>query len=144
MIGTLLRQRYKIIKKLGQGGFGETYFAEDRDIPVTPKPICVVKRLQPAAISPDIIRLFEKEAQTLYKLGENNPQIPKLYAYFQENQNFYLIQEFIDGQDLEEELKTKGTFSETEVIEIFREMLEVLKFVHENGSIHRDIKPSNI
>jgi serine/threonine protein kinase len=61
-----------------------------------------------------------------------------------EDQFFYLVQEFIDGQDLEEELNSKGQFSEAEALEVLREILKVLKFVHENGSIHRDIKPSNI
>ncbi|MFM9157631.1 MAG: serine/threonine protein kinase, partial [Dolichospermum sp.] len=77
---------------LGAGGFGETYLAEDLDldIPVTPKPVCVVKKLHPTMITPDSVRLFEQEAKTLYKLGQNHNQIPKLYAYFQEGQDFYL------------------------------------------------------
>jgi eukaryotic-like serine/threonine-protein kinase len=83
MIGTILRQRFKIIKQLGVGGFSETYLAEDLDIPVTPKQICVVKRLKPTEIDRDIIRLFEQEAQILDKLGQNHDQIPKLYDYFQ-------------------------------------------------------------
>lgn len=66
MIGTILRQRYRIIKKLGEGGFCETYLAEDLDIPVTPKPVCVVKRLKPREINPDSIRLFEQEARILW------------------------------------------------------------------------------
>ncbi|MBD2296152.1 hypothetical protein H6G06_22400 [Anabaena sphaerica FACHB-251] len=89
MIGKILRQRYQIIKQLGAGGFGETYLAEDLDIPVTPKPVCVVKRLKPTEIDRDSIRLFKQEAQILYKLGQNHDQIPKLYAYFQEDEDFY-------------------------------------------------------
>jgi serine/threonine protein kinase len=144
MIGNILRQRYKIIEQLGAGGFGETYLAEDLDIPVTPKPVCVVKRLQPTAIDPDIIRLFEQEAQILYQLGQNHDQIPKLYAYFQEGQQFYLIQEFIDGYDLTQEISPGKKLSESDVIQLLRDVLEILVYVHDNKVIHRDIKPANI
>ncbi|HEY9298391.1 MAG TPA: serine/threonine-protein kinase [Phormidium sp.] len=144
MIGTILRQRYKIIEQLGAGGFGETYLAEDLDIPVTPKPKCVVKRLQPHATDPDIVRLFEKEAQILHKLGQDHDRIPKLFAYFQENQEFYLIQELIEGNDLSKELTPGKQFSESYVIKLLQDILEILAFVHQNNVIHRDIKPSNI
>jgi serine/threonine protein kinase len=147
MIGQILRRRYKIIKQLGAGGIGETYLTEDLDIdiPVTPKPKCVLKRLKPQAIQPDVLRLFETEAITLYNLGQNHDQIPKLFAYFEENNEFYLIQEFIDGQDLGKELSPSGKkLSEAYVIKMLRDVLEVLAFVHQNKVIHRDIKPSNI
>lgn len=144
MIGQILRQRYKIINKLGAGGIGETYFAEDLDMPVTPKPKCVVKRLHPRAIDPDIQRLFKKEAEILYKLGQNHDQIPKLFAYFEDNGEFYLVQELIEGNDLSQEIYSGKQWSEAEVIKFLQEMLEVLAFVHQNHVIHRDIKPSNI
>ncbi|WP_086769167.1 WG repeat-containing protein [Nostoc sp. 106C] len=144
MIGKILRQRYQIIEQLGQGGFGETYLAEDLDIPAQPKPKCVVKRLQPQVIEPDILRLFEIEAKTLYNLGQNHNQIPKLLAYFEENSELYLIQEFIDGQDLDKELTSEKPLSEGDAIKLLRDILEVLTFVHQNNVIHRDIKPQNL
>ncbi|MBD2693391.1 protein kinase domain-containing protein [Anabaena catenula] len=144
MIGNILRQRYQIVKELGAGGFGETYLAEDLDIPVTPKPTCVVKRLKPTEIDRDISRLFEQEAQILYQLGQNYDQIPKLYAYFQENQEFYLIQELIDGYDLTQEISPGKKLSEDDVIQLLRDILEILAYVHDNKVIHRDIKPANI
>ena len=144
MIGNILRQRYKIIKQLGAGGFGETFLAEDLDIPVTPKPICVVKKLHPTIIDPEIIRLFEQEAQILYKLGQNHDQIPKLSGYFQEDQDFYLIQEFIDGYNLTQEISPGKKLSAGDVIQLLRDVLEILVYVHENNVIHRDIKPANI
>ena len=121
---------------------------------------CVVKQFQPSGdLSPQQLAiaqgLFEREAEVLEQLGNIHPQIPNLYAFFplsvgnphqlgKDDQFFYLVQEFINGQDLEGELQTKGTFSESEALEVLQEMLKVLQFVHENGSIHRDIKPSNI
>ncbi|MDB9477290.1 serine/threonine-protein kinase, partial [Dolichospermum circinale CS-537/03] len=144
MIGTILRQRYRIIKQLGKGGFGETYLAEDLDIPVTPKPVCVVKKLHPEEIDQYTIRLFEQEAKTLYQLGQNHDQIPKLSSYFQQDQDFYLIQEFIDGYDLTQEISLGKKLSEGDVIQLLRDVLEILVYIHENKVIHRDIKPANI
>lgn len=144
MIGQILKQRYNIIKKLCSGGFGETYLAQDLDIPIDPKPLCVVKRLQPTTLDPTIIRLFEQEAQMLYKLGQNSQQIPKLFAYFQEQGQFYLIQEFIEGQEISQEIIPGKQWTEKEAIAFLQEMLSILAYVHENKVIHRDIKPANI
>ncbi|HLO85386.1 MAG TPA: WG repeat-containing protein [Nostocaceae cyanobacterium] len=149
MIGTILRQRYKIIQKLGEGGFGKTYLAEDLDIPTNPKPKCVVKVLDPHPNNQnipeeDILRLFNQEAETLYKLGQSHDQIPKLYAYFEDRKELHIVQEFIDGNDLSQEIISGQPWSETEVIKFLEEILEVLAFVHQNNVIHRDIKPSNI
>ncbi|MEQ8467869.1 protein kinase domain-containing protein [Coleofasciculus sp. E1-EBD-02] len=154
----ILVGRYLPTKLLGQGGFGTAFLARDRYTPTMRD--CVVKQFQPSGdLSPQQLAiaqgLFEREAEVLEQLGNDHPQIPNLYAFFplsvsnlhqsgKEDQFFYLVQEFIDGQDLEEELQTKGTFSEAEVLEVLRAMLKVLQFVHDNGSIHRDIKPSNI
>jgi serine/threonine protein kinase len=144
MIGTILKNRYRIIQELGSGGFGETFIAEDLDIPSDPKPRCVVKRLQPAVIDPEVSRLFEQEAKILYNLGENHPQIPNLRAYFQEQNQFYLIQDLIIGQDLSQEIAQGKKLSESYVIKLLQDVLTVLDFVHQNNVIHRDIKPQNI
>jgi serine/threonine-protein kinase len=153
----ILAGRYLPSKLLGQGGFGAAYLACDRYTPTLRN--CVVKQFQPAGnLSSDqleiALNLFEREALVLERLGSKHPQIPDLYAYFplvvnkinsnQQEQFFYLVQEFIDGEDLEHELAKKGKFTEQEVLEILQSLLPVLKFVHENNSIHRDIKPSNI
>lgn len=144
MIEEILRQRYQIIEKLGSGGVAETYVAQDLDIPVDPKPKCVVKRLHPKGIDADTQRLFQKEAETLYKLGHNHDQIPKLYAYFEENDEFYLVQELIEGHNLTQEIGEGKRWSEAEVTQLLEELLEILAFVHQHNVIHRDIKPSNI
>lgn len=145
MIGTTLRGRYHIIKSLGSGGCGETYLAEDRDLPRNPH--CVVKRLQPQSKKSSVLaiaeRMFNTEAETLYKLSHR--QIPKLQANFQEHSEFYLVQDFIDGDDLSKtELKIGHKLSETEVINLLIEILEVLAYVHQQNIIHRDIKPANL
>ncbi|MDQ2101004.1 MAG: protein kinase [Tychonema bourrellyi B0820] len=144
-IGGTLQGRYQIIKILGKGGFGETYLAEDLYLPGNPN--CVIKKLKLPYENPEILeiakRLFYNEAQVLHQLGEHD-QIPRLFAYLEENQEFYIVQEFIDGEDLSKEIIPGKQMSETYVIELLRDVLNVLEFVHQHKVIHRDIKPSNL
>ncbi|MEH2260352.1 protein kinase domain-containing protein [Nostoc sp.] len=146
MIGYILRQRYKIVNKLGAGGFGETYLAEYlQDLPVSPKYKCVIKRLiRPPTPDLDTEQRFKKEAAILFKLGKEHPQIPELYDFFEENREFYLVQEFIEGHDLSKEIISGKPWSEADVIQLLQETLEVLAFVHQHNVIHRDIKPLNL
>jgi serine/threonine protein kinase, bacterial len=145
MIGKLLDHRYQVIKVLATGGFGQTYIAEDTRRPGNP--ICVVKHLKPTSSDPRVFstakRLFNSEAETLEILGKHD-QIPRLLAYFDENQEFYLVQEFVEGNTLSEELLPGKRWSETQVVQLLLEILGILEFVHSQGVIHRDIKPDNI
>jgi serine/threonine protein kinase len=151
----ILAGHYLPTQLLGRGGFGTAFLALDRFSPTLRQ--CVVKQFQPSEnLTPQQLAtaqtLFEREAIALEKLGNQHPRIPNLYAYFpllvgtpgEEEQFFYLVQEYIDGQNLEVELAVRGKFSEAEVSALLKEMLEILQFVHENGSIHRDIKLSNL
>lgn len=153
----ILVGRYLPTRLLGQGGFGTAYLGRDRYTPKL-RP-CVVKQFQPAGnLKPAQLKtaqdLFEREAEELERLGREHPQIPDLFAFFEltvpnarsgkDDKFFYLVQEYIDGQTLEEELMQNGVFSEADVLEVLKQTLQILQFVHENGSIHRDIKPSNI
>ena len=144
--GQILRNHYKIIKSLGTGGFGDTYLAQDLDLPGNPK--CVVKHLKPKSLDPIVIntarKLFEREADTLYKLGNDSEQIPKLFAHFREGREFFLVQEYIEGQDISHELTPGKKLSESETIALVKGILEGLKVAHENNVIHRDIKPPNL
>ncbi|MEH2243955.1 protein kinase domain-containing protein [Nostoc sp.] len=144
MIKPILQNRYKIIKRLGSGGFGEIYLAEDLNMSAIYKFQCVVKRLQPKVMNQRIIERFLQEGETLLKLGQNHSQIPKLFNFFEEDQELYLVQELIEGHDLSQEMTFGKQWSETEVIKFLREILEVLAYVHYYGHIHRDIKPANI
>ncbi|BAB76512.1 protein kinase domain-containing protein [Anabaena sp. FACHB-709] len=145
MIGKLLDHRYQVIRVLAIGGFGQTYIAQDTRRPGNPT--CVVKHLKPATSDPRVFetakRLFNSEAETLENLGHHD-QIPRLLAYFDENQEFYLVQEFIDGHTLTEELIPGNRWSEGQVTHLLQEILCILEFVHHQGVIHRDIKPDNI
>ncbi|NJO79102.1 MAG: CHASE2 domain-containing protein [Cyanobacteria bacterium RM1_2_2] len=144
MLESLLRKRYKLISVLGIGGFGQTYLAEDADHAERPK--CVVKQFKPAKTEAPFLeiarRLFDTEVKTLERLGQH-PQIPTFLDFFEEDGEFYLVQEFIDGQSLNEVFLQKR-LSTAEAINLLREVLEVLSFVHSQQVIHRDIKPSNL
>ncbi|MCC5666384.1 protein kinase [Nostoc sp. CHAB 5784] len=144
---TLLNNRYQVIQIIGAGGFGETFLAEDVHMPSRRR--CVIKQLKPITNNDPqtyqiIQQRFEREAATLEFLGESSNQIPKLYAYFSENGQFYLVQEWIHGQTLTKIVEAKGFESETAVRQILLSLLWVLDYVHSKGIIHRDIKPENI
>lgn len=144
MIDQILDGRYRITQVLATGGFGQTYLAVDMRRPG--QPVCVVKQLRSVenpALVPTVQRLFKTEAATLEKLGRHDC-IPRLLAYFEENQEFYLVQEFIPGQALDRELLPEHPLAIAQVISLLIDVLEILVFVHAQGVIHRDIKPANI
>lgn len=142
----ILENRYRIIRSLGSGGFGETYLAEDIHMPSARR--CVIKQLKPIAHDPTVYQLvqerFAREAAILEDLGNSHPQIPSLYAYFESNGKFYLVQEWIDGETLTNKLMRGKTFTESAAIEVLCGLLEILEYVHHKRIIHRDIKPDNI
>jgi serine/threonine protein kinase len=142
----LLRDRYRAIELIGQGGFGKTFLAVDEDKPSQPP--CVIKQFFPSVQGTASIakagELFQQEAATLERLGVH-PQIPDLFAYFvTADGQQYLVQEFISGQNLADELHAQGAFAPAKILEILAELLQILGYVHENQVIHRDIKPENI
>ncbi|MEG4445494.1 serine/threonine-protein kinase [Microcoleus sp. AT9_B5] len=141
----LLGDRYGAQKIIGQGGFGRTFLAIDEYKPS--KPPCVIKQFYPQVQSTSSIQkaaeLFELEAVRLEQLGKHS-QIPELLAYFSQDERQYLVQEFIDGENLAEALESKGYFSETQIRDLLNNLLPVFEFIHSRQVIHRDIKPENI
>jgi serine/threonine protein kinase/adenylate kinase family enzyme len=145
MVETILAGHYKIVRALGGGGFGQTFLAKDTHLPGNP--LCVVKQLKPKLSDPTTLptakRLFDREAQTLYRLG-NHDQIPRLLAHFEQDNEFYLVQEYVEGQPFDQELAALRQLSEVTVIALLQDLLQVLAFVHQQNIIHRDIKPTNL
>ena len=141
----LLRDRFRVIKPIGQGGFGATFLAVEQNLPGNPP--CVIKQLRPASTTPYILNmareLFSREAETLGKIG-NHPQIPRLLDYFEDNNQFYLVQEYVSGFTLQQEVKKNGVYSETGVRQFLSEIIPLLQYIHEQQVIHRDIKPANL
>ncbi len=141
----LLINRFRVLRVLSaEGGFGRTYLAEDSQ---KLNETCVIKQLAPKQSGTDALKkateLFIEEAKRLQDLGEH-PQIPTLFAYFEDNGFLYLVQQFIKGDDLLDELKQKGKYNENQIRELLLDLLPLLKFIHERDIIHRDIKPQNI
>ena len=145
MVSQLLDGRYQIIEVIETGEFGQTYLAKDIRRPGEPQ--CFVKHLRPGSSEPKLInttrRLFQKEAEVLEKLGQHD-QIPQLFAYFEENEEFFLVESFIAGHSLSTEIVPGKPVTEEKIIPLLKELLEILVFVHGQGVIHRDIKPANL
>ncbi|MFS8118399.1 MAG: protein kinase domain-containing protein, partial [Microcoleus sp.] len=141
----LLNNRYQVLKSIGSGGFGETFLAEDTQMPSGRR--CVVKKLHPVSHHPQLYPLikerFQREAAILEDLGSHS-KIPTLYAYFEENNDFYLVQELIEGITLTDTIQSQSSFSESYVKEFLVNFLPILDYVHQKKIIHRDIKPDNI
>lgn len=143
-IPSLLRGRYRAVKPIGQGGFGRTYLAQDEDRLGTH---CVLKQFSPQVQGTKslekAVRLFNQEAVRLDELGEH-PQIPRLLAYFEQDGLLYLVQQFIEGQSLLQEMRQSGAFNERQIRDLLADLLPVLRFIHNHQVIHRDITPANI
>ncbi|MFM2303724.1 MAG: hypothetical protein RLZZ135_1134 [Cyanobacteriota bacterium] len=146
-LGTLLQQRYRVTKVLGQGGFGRTYLAQDTGCF---DETCVLKEFSPNDRGREALKksreLFHREAEVLYQI--NHPQIPKFRANFEEQRRLFLVQEYAEGKTvaktLSERLRQNYTFTEAEAVEFLQNMLPVLNHIHNMGIIHRDISPDNI
>jgi hypothetical protein len=153
----ILEGRYLAIRLLGEGGFGAAFLGRDR---LTPRMrLCALKQFKPAfMMNPEQLKtardLFHREAEVLEQLGSDHPQIPNLFASFDvpapnkqtggDDRFFYLVQEFIEGENLEQELSHNGKMSEADMLGVLNEMLDILEYIHSHDVIHRDIKPSNI
>ncbi|MEN9566958.1 MAG: hypothetical protein RLZZ69_2154 [Cyanobacteriota bacterium] len=145
MKGKILGSRYQVLEYIAEGGFGRTYLAQDTQLPG--KDLCIVKQLAPSFNAPKLLtiarRLFKSEAAALHSLG-HHPQIPKLLAYFEEAEKFYLVQQYIPGQTLDKEITSAKVWSSDRVIELLQDCLNILRFIHARGVIHRDLKPANL
>ncbi|WP_036481678.1 serine/threonine-protein kinase [Myxosarcina sp. GI1] len=145
--GTILSDRYRIIKQIGRGGFGRTYLAEDTQ---RYRELCVLKEFAPQVESDRDLEkaeeLFEREAGILYKLRHD--RIPRFEALLrtriEDKKALFLVQEYIEGKTYWEILKQQGKLSAAEVTELIIELLPVLEYIHSQNLIHRDISPDNL
>lgn len=145
----LLENRYRATQFLGAGGMGRNFLAVDERTPR--KKECVIKQFFPA---PQIlsqatafkkaVELFNSEAMMLDSLGDKSTQIPRLLASIEQNKQLYFVQEFIDGENLLQQLQQQGIYNEFQIFKLLADLLPVMQFIHNMGVVHRDIKPENI
>jgi eukaryotic-like serine/threonine-protein kinase len=144
MLGNKIHAQYDITKFLGLGRFGETYLAKSKELPGQPQ--CVLKRYrsqqvdQPFAL---VKKSFEVQSELLYQLGQHD-QIPRILAKIEDDENLYLVQEYIDGQMLSVELVPEKPWSQAQVVGMLQDVLGILEFIHHQNFIHQDINPKNL
>ena len=145
-VGSKLENRYEIVRELGQGGFGRTYLARDIN---RYQESCVLKEFAPQIQGGKELQkaeeLFEREASVLYKLQHS--QIPNFREFLRSHLNgkpsLFLVQDYIEGESYAQLLKHR-CLSEAEVVELLRQILPVLEYIHSQGVVHRDISPENL
>ncbi|MEG4320259.1 MULTISPECIES: protein kinase [unclassified Microcoleus] len=144
MLGQTIFGHYEITEHLKDTNYCHIYFAKDRE--KLKKDLRVVKRLKQPPSPPLTFQQaqdgLKAEAQILDDLKHD--QIPQLFTIGEDNSEFYLVQDYIEGHDLSQEFKPSQRLSEGEVIRLLLEILALVKFVHEKNIIHCDINPSNL
>ncbi|MBD2520269.1 protein kinase [Nostoc sp. FACHB-973] len=150
-VGQVIDNRYQIIRQLGQGGFGRTYLAQDKN---KSHQTCVLKEFAPQVQEKQDLQkakeLFEREANVLKKLQHS--QIPCFHSSLQVNIGtkdfFFLVQDYVDGDNFDQLLEQRRSqgkvFSEEEVITLLQQILPVLSYIHSRDVVHRDISPDNL
>lgn len=131
---------YVIIRKLGDGGMGSVYLAQNKSI----NQYVAVKMLHPQYSNKPLLReRFRNEAIMLSSL--NHPNIVKFLNYVENDQGIFLIMEYVDGMTLEDFINKKnGLIVEEKAYPMFRQILDAFNYAHKHNIVHRDIKPSNI
>jgi eukaryotic-like serine/threonine-protein kinase len=144
LVGQTIQGRYYVVKQLGQGGVGVTFIAQDQQCFDSQ---CVVKQLKPKSANDKTLeiarKLFNREAEIMNHLGDCD-RIPRLLAYFEHQNDFFLVQELVEGHDLSKEIIAGQPWSEEKTINLLKDILEVLLIVQQKSVIHRDLKPSNL
>jgi serine/threonine protein kinase len=136
---TLSLKNYRVIKKIGQGGMGVVYCAEDMRL----KRLVALKFLTPHLVQePEILKRFRAEARS--QAGLVHPNITLVYAFEEEKDQAFLVLEYVDGVTLEDRIKSQGRLSPQETRGIFHDILTAMDYAHSKGLVHRDLKPSNI
>ena len=145
MKGKLIHKKYEILQTLGRNAFCETFLAKEKSWFVRRR--CIIKKFRPILGNPkadQIRKLFYQEAKVLKRLKGKNHKVPRIYEYFMDGEDFYLVREWIDGLTLKQKVQQQGKLPEEEVEQILDSVLSCLKYIHGYGIVYRQLKPSSI
>lgn len=145
MKGKFLQNKYHILQTLGQDALSETFLARDKNWFLRRR--YIIKKFRPILGNSHVAqirRVFYREASILKKLSGKNRQIPRIYQYFTDGEDFYLVREWIDGLTLQQKVEQQGTLSVAEVKQVLGSLLSCLKYIHSHGIVYRQLKPSSI
>ena len=141
--GTVLQERYRIVRELGRGGMGAVYHAWDMRLSI---PVALKEMIPQSEISTQLLQelrtQFQQEATVLARLS--HPHLVGVTDFFEEGRNIYLVMKFVEGESLADRIKREGALPEAQVVKWSEQLLEALSYCHSQGIIHRDIKPQNI
>ena len=138
--GTLLANRYRVVRQLGQGGMGSVWLAEDTQLDNKPFAIKMLPSILVA--NKRAYRQLKDEALVAMKL--THPNIVTLRAFEENNGNPFLVMDYIDGQTLDDYLAERGKLPAADVLHILRPIAAALDYAHSEGVVHRDVKPANV
>ena len=137
--GSKISDRYQIIKTLGEGGMANVYLAHDT---ILDRNVAVKVLRGDLASDEKFVRRFQREALSASSLS--HPNIVEMYDVGEDNGQYYIVMEYVDGKTLKQILKQRGKLSITEVIDIMLQLTDGMAHAHDAYIIHRDIKPQNI
>ncbi len=137
--GELVNDRYEIEKLIGEGGMANVYLAKDT---ILDRKVAVKVLRGDLAGDEKFVRRFQREALAASSLS--HPNIVEIYDVGEDNGNFYIVMEYIDGKTLKQLIKKRGVLTLPETIDIMMQLLDALATAHDSYIIHRDIKPQNI
>ena len=137
--GQKINDRYEIIKTIGEGGMANVYLANDT---ILDRKVAIKVLRGDLSNDEKFIRRFQREALSVSNLS--HPNIVEVYDVGEEDGQYYIVMEYIEGKTLKQLLKKRETLTLTEVIDIMLQLTDGLAHAHESYIIHRDIKPQNI
>jgi eukaryotic-like serine/threonine-protein kinase len=131
--------RYEIVRAIARGGMADVYLARDQ---LLDRPVAVKVLFPEYARDPSFVERFRREAQAAANLS--HPNIVAIYDWGQEDETYFIVMEYVDGESLRDALRARGALPVHEAVQIAAEIAGALAYANRNGVVHRDVKPGNV